>query len=304
MILDHIEEFTSENLNLSHEGILGQKWGERNGPPYPLGPGQHSERELRKMRKKELKSLKKARKAKAKKAEKKKEDAKKLSDSKQDILDSMKNDRLKLGKKDLSLFDDEELQQIIGRKKLENLYDETEYQRNDTLQYYQNKAFQNKVMTVEKVAQAAGSIANVVDRIASTARTVNDIKIRSEEHDINMRERERKLDWGREDRNNENKDREYKITRQIDRDYNLDKVMSDKRELISQYRNGEIDYNMYNNVMKGLESVEKGINSSGGNYFNGKGSENKNKNKNNKNTTKGPSVSNASFNKNGKGKNH
>ncbi len=27
---------------LAHHGILGQKWGKRNGPPYPLGSGDHS----------------------------------------------------------------------------------------------------------------------------------------------------------------------------------------------------------------------------------------------------------------------
>ena len=27
---------------LSHHGILGMRWGERNGPPYPLGAGDHS----------------------------------------------------------------------------------------------------------------------------------------------------------------------------------------------------------------------------------------------------------------------
>ena len=31
-----------EQLYLAHHGILGQKWGVRNGPPYPLGAGQHS----------------------------------------------------------------------------------------------------------------------------------------------------------------------------------------------------------------------------------------------------------------------
>lgn len=30
---------------LSHHGILGQKWGKMNGPPYPLGAGDHSSAE-------------------------------------------------------------------------------------------------------------------------------------------------------------------------------------------------------------------------------------------------------------------
>lgn len=35
-------DFVGESAYLAHHGILGQKWGTRNGPPYPLGAGDHS----------------------------------------------------------------------------------------------------------------------------------------------------------------------------------------------------------------------------------------------------------------------
>lgn len=43
---------------LSHHGIDGQKWGQTNGPPYPIAPGKHSAAEKRAM-KKDIKWVKK-----------------------------------------------------------------------------------------------------------------------------------------------------------------------------------------------------------------------------------------------------
>lgn len=41
-----LEEYLSSDDILSHHGIVGQKWGHRNGPPYPLGAESHSKAQI------------------------------------------------------------------------------------------------------------------------------------------------------------------------------------------------------------------------------------------------------------------
>lgn len=79
------EELTHED-RLMHYGIMGMKWGHKNGPPYPLSAGDHSasekkagwrqslksSRAKKKLKKKKAKALEKARIARQKKAAEKK----------------------------------------------------------------------------------------------------------------------------------------------------------------------------------------------------------------------------------------
>lgn len=39
-------------IGLQHHGILGQKWGKQNGPPYPLGGGDYTQAEKKAIYKK------------------------------------------------------------------------------------------------------------------------------------------------------------------------------------------------------------------------------------------------------------
>lgn len=36
---------TRSDEYLKHHGILGMKWGKKNGPPYPIGVSAHSQSE-------------------------------------------------------------------------------------------------------------------------------------------------------------------------------------------------------------------------------------------------------------------
>lgn len=53
-----------ESNYLIHHGILGQKWGKKNGPPYPLDAGDHSSSEKKAGWRKSLDNIKEAKKVK------------------------------------------------------------------------------------------------------------------------------------------------------------------------------------------------------------------------------------------------
>lgn len=45
MLANDIRNYRMMDDYIAHHGILGQKWGDKNGPPYPLGSGDHSSAE-------------------------------------------------------------------------------------------------------------------------------------------------------------------------------------------------------------------------------------------------------------------
>lgn len=56
--MSELYKFKMTDESLSHHGIEGQKWGVKNGPPYPLDAGDHSEAEKRAMKKEARKESK------------------------------------------------------------------------------------------------------------------------------------------------------------------------------------------------------------------------------------------------------
>ena len=114
-----------ESNYLAHHGILGQKWGQKNGPPYPLDSGKHSasekkagwmkslkdKSEARKKAKKKKAALEKARAARAEKAKQEKI-AKEYEEKRQQILKSGKASQVQKYKGEMT---NQELRDALNR---------------------------------------------------------------------------------------------------------------------------------------------------------------------------------------------
>lgn len=101
-----------ENAYLVHHGIMGQKWGKRNGPPYPLS--RDTKKALRKAEKEAAKNRKANEKANKKEEERKKKVEKLINEGSPDEI-----------AKNIKMLNDEELDMAIAlykkRDELEKL---------------------------------------------------------------------------------------------------------------------------------------------------------------------------------------
>lgn len=99
---------------LYHHGILGQKWGHQNGPPYPLAAGDHSQSEKKAGWKKSLSSAKQTvARGKEYISRRKERKAQKKAD---------KIQKKAVGKNYIKQMSDEDLKRATNRMRLEREY--------------------------------------------------------------------------------------------------------------------------------------------------------------------------------------
>jgi len=138
---------------LEHFGILGMHWGQRNGPPYPLGSDKSTGRRLKKsagggdgsISRKKQKALKKARKTRAKnlkvktlekqKQEQQEKEKQQIEKTKEQII---KNKDIKTMYKNIDMFTNQDINDILTRLDTEN-------------------RLKNKVAEMERASESTGS---------------------------------------------------------------------------------------------------------------------------------------------------
>lgn len=122
-LYEYFQQYEKPELSdetLAHHGILYQKWGVRNGPPYPLDSSKSTgsrlkgsaKRKNKKTQKRRVKSLKKARKAR----EQKRAEAQQIQKSKEDIIKSKDIGQML---KNVDNFSNQEISDMLKRLDIE-----------------------------------------------------------------------------------------------------------------------------------------------------------------------------------------
>lgn len=144
---------------LVHHGIKDQKWGERNGPPYPLDYSQMSRKEKRHIRR----NLHKIRKAETAKRKEEEEAAKKEKEKQEAIL---KGD-YKYAQKHVDELSNKDIEDLMNRK-----------QRLDRLNSVDDSSgidISDITKTINNISNLVGAGANLGSNIVRVKNTLGDI---------------------------------------------------------------------------------------------------------------------------------
>lgn len=192
--------------HLEHHGIIGQRWGRRNGPPYPLNAtGKEKFKEGLKMAKasvskgaaavakKTVRTTSRVAKAGASTLKRRNEERLKAKRAK-DLEKAMKSDNKKKVSKAISKMSDKELQTVLNRMRLENQYRD-EYRKTPQGQREaSSRAFRQQLgkaatdvamrMATEKLKQAVG-LKNEYDERADKKA---DLELKKEKNELKRKE--------------------------------------------------------------------------------------------------------------------
>lgn len=164
-VYDPFEYEDEDEYSLYHHGVMGMSWGDRHGPPYPLGgvdkkiaraeakAKKEAERKQREMNRR-MKKLRRAAKKKRKKDQREMTRQEKLLRKKQQLLDEGDLEKIR---KNSKLFTNEEIQWAT--------------ERHDLIEQSKGHKKQKKVLDEQRLQQIL-KVADATARVASNAATV------------------------------------------------------------------------------------------------------------------------------------
>lgn len=174
-----MDYYSIDDINdyLEHHGILGQSWGHRNGPPYPLGSGKHSAAEKKAGWRKSLKKKTDSIKKKIKQKSEENKEKKKAELHKKHMSDPATMYRYK------DEFTIDEINAAVARFGAEK-----------RLKDITPNAFRDATSFVKSLSDFSSSSIKLYDNVAKTVNTFGDLPDNKKWKTINNNKKEKKND--------------------------------------------------------------------------------------------------------------